>query len=270
MNANVLEYHEQIVIQLIEDFFKSYGIRYSIHDKTDLWMIRYFNFRLKYIGVERRNVFFSKQISDKIIQNSLQKNFDKLVGKVIDGKDLNPHQSKKSFDSDYHDDLFNDWGIHHLHISNNKINSTDFFYDRTGPLLFIKFTENAAYFIDIQHHKDKNVWSNTNLIRIIQNSWPTLLKDREVPNAKFNPDFTDEDIGTLRRKGYTFGINVDDKSYMMLGDGYSSSGDNGMAVKMANEVWRWIGKNKGFSLTDTNSFTTGLKQKLFMDLLWPL
>jgi hypothetical protein len=265
LSTNVLQYHEKIVIQLIENFFKFFGIKYSSHDSASLWMIRYFNFRLKYIGVERRTVFFSKQICDKIIQNPLQKNFDKLAGKVMDGADLNPYQSKKSFDSDFHDDLFNDWGIHHLHLSNSKINPTDFFYDRTGPLLFVKFTETAAYFIDIQHHKDKNVWSNTNLIRILQNSWPTLLKDREVPNTKFNPDFSDEDIGTLRRKGYTFGINVDNKSYMMLGDGYSSSGDNGRSVSKANEVWRWIGKNKDFLLIDEDFFVAGLKQKLSID-----
>lgn len=262
MNAIEVNNIDQILIQIIEDFFKTYGIKYLHHERTDLWLIRYFNFRLKYIGLEKRRVLISKALCDKIILSSLQGVFDEIVYKATNGFDLNPYQSKKSFDSNFHDDLFNDWGIHHLHLNNTKKSPSDFFYDRSGPLLFVKFTDTTAYFIDIQHHNDKNVWSNRNLIRIIQDTWPDVLKIRETEN-RFYPDFNDEEISTLRKKGYVFGINVDDKSYMMLGDGYSSSGDNGVAVSMAGEVWRWIGKNK--HIDNPDKFYTELKQRLMIE-----
>lgn len=51
---------EDKIIELIENFFKKFGIRYSQHDNYSSWLLHYFNFRLKYIGVCKREVSFPK------------------------------------------------------------------------------------------------------------------------------------------------------------------------------------------------------------------
>ena len=66
----------------------------------------------------------------------------------------------------------------------------------------------------------------------------------------------------MRSKGLTFSINVDDKTYLMLGHGYSVSGDNGTANRMANEVIRWIGRNLEIYNSDAATFKKLLKKQM--------
>ncbi|NOQ25427.1 MAG: hypothetical protein GQ564_08695 [Bacteroidales bacterium] len=92
---------------------------------------------------------------------------DTIIDKVRSGIELNPYQSKQSFNSDYDDGLFNDWGIHHLHLSNKLKNESDYFMERSSKLLFVKFTMTKAYFIDIYSHNEKPLWGKKDLIRKI-------------------------------------------------------------------------------------------------------
>lgn len=254
--------HHTILTEILEDFFYQFGIKYKKHDREDLMLTRYYNFRLKYIILGKRQIRVSNELSKKI---SIYPNKDVIFDiftRTIKGFDINPYQSKEAFNADYHDRLFNDWGIHHLHLSNEKKKPTDYFHTRTGDLIFIRFTDDIAYCLDIKSHNDKNVWSDTDLIRIIQKNWAETIADREVPNVKWSPELNDEEIGILRRKGYLFGVNINNKAYLMLGHGQASSGDNLMAGRMADEVWRWIGKNKHILDIDPIQFKTELKERL--------
>jgi hypothetical protein len=76
------------------------------------------------------------------------------------------------------------------------------------------------------------------------------------------PDLNDNEIGVLRRKGYWFGVNVDEKAYMLLGCGQMSSGDNFMAVTMADNLTRWIEANKHLFASDLECFIRKLKEPL--------
>ncbi len=253
---------DSIVIQILEDFFSQFGIKYNKHDRTSLLLTRYFNFRLKYIVLGPRQIRVSKELSKRIAAHSNHDAIFDIFNSTISGGDLNQYQSKESFNADFHDLLYNDWGLHHLHLSSAKKSHLDYFNSRTGPLLFVRFTNDIAYFLDIKSHKDKNIWSDTDLIRIIQNNWPDIIAGREVPNVTWTPALNDEDIGILRKKGYLFGINVDDKAYLVLGHGQAASGDNLMASRMAGEVWRWVGQNEHLIKSDIKAFKTGLLSQL--------
>ncbi len=254
--------HQTILIEILESFFKQFEIKYKKHDKEHLMLTRYYNFRLKYIDLGQRQIRVSKELSEKISAHPNKNAIFDIFTLTIKGLDINPYQSKESFNADYHDLLFNDWGIHHLHLSNEKKKPTDYFHTRTGDLLFVRFTNEVAYFLDIKSHKDKNVWSDTDLIRIIQKNWADTIADKEVPNVKWTPDLNDEEIGILRKKGYLFGVNVDDKAYLLLGHGQASSGDNMMAGRMADETWRWVGDNKHLLGTDLALFKSRLREQL--------
>jgi len=255
---------EDIIISLIKDFFIRYGIRYSEHLDCQRWLIHYFNFRLKYIGASKREVKISLELKSKQLDFNTNKAFNSIIFNANHGIDLNSFQSKKSFDSDYDDDLFNDWGIHHLHLNGHKTNPKAFFYDRSNLLLFAKFTETTAYFIDIGQHNEKPLWGKRELISIIQNNWnDELLKDKEVGHTIY-PDFNDVDIEILRKKGYLFGINVNGKSYMLLGHGYACSGDNMMATQMTNDTASWVWKNKDLYESDSELFKNEMKRLLYL------
>ena len=255
---------EDKIIELIENFFKKYGIKYSQNDNYSTWLLHYFNFRLKYIGVCNREVYLSEELKESSLDNEFKIALNAIIDKATHGIDLNPYQSKQSFNSDYDDGLFNDWGIHHLHLSVTKKNRSDYFMKRSSKLLFVKFTDSQAYLIDIYEHNEKPLWGKRDLIRKIRNNWPELLKDKEV-GYKFTPDLTDDEIETVRKKGYLFGINVDDIGYLLLGHGQASSGDNIMAGRMSDEVIRWLGANKDYFYSDNEKFISSLKEQLFLN-----
>lgn len=253
---------ENLVDEILSDFYKKFKIKHEISNDGLRSLARYYNFRLKFIEVKPRNVQISKESIPGIFLSDHKDDILTLLNKIRQGVDLNPFQSKQSFNADYHDMMFNDWGIHHLHLNHSKQKPNDYFNNRTGYLLFIKFHQNSAYVLDVKHHKDKHPWSNTDIIRIIRNNWNHLLAPHEVGSGNWFPNLDDEEIGILRNKGYMFSINVDNKSYLMLGDGYASSGDNMAATSLANEVYRWIGNNMNLFENNVVKFTTLLRQKM--------
>ncbi|WES98256.1 hypothetical protein P2W68_01275 [Chryseobacterium arthrosphaerae] len=257
---------ENLINEILSDFYLKTNVKYKIHNSVNLSLVRYFNFRLKYIAVVPRKIMISKELL-KSIENNKRLNILSLIqifNKASKGLDLNPFQSKKSFNSNVHDSLFNDWGIHHLHISHEKATDQDFFNRRTGPLLFVRFTDDTAYFIDVKPHNDKNVWNNRDFIRILKNNWPESIERFEA-GFRIYPDLDDSDIGILRNKGYLFGINVDDKSYLLLGHGQATSGDNMMANRLANNVWRWVGEHIELIQNNKSLFKKKLIEQLYMN-----
>ncbi|WP_431608781.1 hypothetical protein [Chryseobacterium sp. 'Rf worker isolate 10'] len=257
---------ENLINEILSDFYLKTDVKYKIHNSVNLSLVRYFNFRLKYIAIVPRKIMISKELL-KSIENNNSLNILSLIqifNKASKGLDINPFQSKQSFNSNVHDSLFNDWGIHHLHISHEKATDQDFFNRRTGPLLFVRFTNDTAYFIDIKPHNDKNVWSNRDFIRILKNNWPESIERFEA-GFRIYPDLDDSDIGILRNKGYLFGINVDDKSYLLLGHGQATSGDNMMASRLANNVWRWVGEHIDLIQNNKSLFKKKLIEQLYMN-----
>ncbi|WP_439584119.1 hypothetical protein [Dyadobacter bucti] len=215
--------------------------------------------------MKRRQVLVSKELAPKIRSSPHSEGTIAILYRAAAGYDLNPFQSKESFNSDYHDLLFNDWGIHHLHLSKDKKNPNDFFNSRTGSLLFVKFTDSIAYFIDVKHHKDPNVWSDRDMLRIIQRNWECSIADRQSRSAVgWSEEISDKELGELRKRGYTTGVEVDGKFYMLLGHGQASTNDNIMAGRMADQVIRWIGLNEDLFRQNRQQFVKDLMDRLSM------
>ena len=255
---------DDLIHEIIEDFYKEYKITYQKHTNISLKLARYFNVRLKFIEIRPRKVHVSKEFIKDIFVSEYKDDILLLLEKIKRGIDVNPNQSKKSFNADYHDMLFNDWNIHHLHLNHNKKRPRDYFNIRTGPLLFIKFDLNNAYVLDVKHHHDQNVWSDTDIIRIIRNNWNYLLEPYEVGDGNWFPNLDDEGMGNLRNKGYIYPVNVDNKTYMLLGHGYATSGDNMTANRLADDVHRWVGKNLEFFKSDKENFKKELLEKMYL------
>jgi hypothetical protein len=256
---------EKIINDLLDQYFSNFGIKNQRQDRVGLRLTRYFNFRLKYISVKMRQVLVSKELAPKITCSPHNEGIIEILYRAAVGYDLNSFQSKESFNSDYHDLLFNDWGIHHLHLSKDKKNYRDFFNSRTGSLLFVRFTDSIAYFIDVKHHKDPNVWSDRDMLRIIQRNWESSIADKQSGSAVgSSEELSDEDLGALRKMGYMTGVEVDGKFYMLLGHGQASTGDNIMAGRMADKIIRWIGGNENLFRQDYQQFVTDLMDHLSM------
>lgn len=145
------------------------------------------------------------------------KGLELIKQKIEAGAELRPHLSRGLLSND---GLFNDWGIHHLHLGTTA--EGDGFVKRTGPLLYAKFDDDGAYLLAIRPHWQ---WTNTDFVECIHANWPELIAEFKM-NAP--PEhLTSAQRKNLRRKNANATVSVRDGTvYLPLGGGMMVNGDS--------------------------------------------
>ncbi len=199
----------------------------------DKLSLAYLNLRKKAIRPIARNVFKSRSFS---CLSTHVNGLIKLEKKIEAGDDLTPYLSKSILNPSFHDDLLNHWGIYHLHLGEVI---KDNFVARTGPLLYARFDENSAYFLDVKEH---GAWGQQDLVQIIHDNWPQSIFVLRYPDdSKMIYSITDKDVDKLRKARINFPVMVNDGTiYSNLGDGVASNGNNIDVVDMMLGIKRKI------------------------------
>ena len=158
---------------------------------------------------------------------------------ILAGEDLRTHLSRQLFEADFNDALLNDWDIQHLHLSAVLGNSKRF-VKSTGPLLFARFDEGTAYFIDVMRHGD---WSRQSIVQILHDNWPDSIAPFRAKNASaVRQPYSDEEISVLRKEGISAMVQLSDGAlYLPLGGGYAMSGVSSIVAIQANHIARRLG-----------------------------
>jgi hypothetical protein len=165
---------------------------YSPTNKQDDVGLQYFNLVRRLIKPMPRKIHISREFECPVEH---QPGLELVKQKIEVGENLQPYLSTRLVDLDYDDDLLNDWGIHHLHLGTNF--RKDGFVKRTGPVLFARFENDAAYLINVMKHGN---WSNQDMIRIIHENWPESIKKfRMMGVSGMGQTLTDKDIKKLRQ-----------------------------------------------------------------------
>lgn len=146
-----------------------------------------------------------------------------IVEKLKNGEDVNNLLSKKvkktnQKKSSHTDLLLYEWGIYHLHFSEAG----------SDNLLFVFLNNDEAYFLNILRHEKKSIgnvtWTNTDLIQILHNNWPSTISNRIFRKGSKSKLLTTEQRKTLRQKASNTTVIVSDNTeYLPLGGGFSSS-----------------------------------------------
>ncbi len=196
-----------------------------VGNSTEEVLKSYFNLKHKVIFQQPRTVLRSDVLTRKAEELGASEILDGIEQKFVTGQDVNPCLSKKIFQLNEHDYLLNDWAIHHLHLSDSKVNEDDYFNKRSGLLLFCHVTPETVYFIDIREHGENYVFAQRDLLRVIRGNWPDLNSRFQVgsPDMELNHKPNEKEISILRRKGYMTLTQVDDSIYMP-GLGSATSG----------------------------------------------
>lgn len=197
--------------RLLEEGFKKDDL------STDV-CFQYFNYSRRLISPLPRKVRISKEFH---CPENLREGLDLIIEKIKNGVDLKPHLSKGILNLNYHDDLLNDWGIHHLHLGTIKDNSG--FFRRTGPVLFVRFDNKCAYIINVMRHGS---WAKQEMIRIIHNNWPESVERFQLVGVSAaNPALTDKQYKEARHSHSIVLVEGGKGTvYGPLGMGYSTSG----------------------------------------------
>lgn len=218
VNNNILE------INLIDDIKKIIinditNMGYTINSKqnTDLLLL-YFNLKKRLVEKKTRSIKKSKEFCCPLYLNQGLKN---LENKIKNGESIWQHLSRKIICLDYNDKMLYDWGIYHLHLGinynkNNLVNGTK-------EILFAMFDDKTAYFIQIYDHQQ---WTNKDVLNIIENNWPHLICNSEIPgNVDVEYEFNNDDIKELRNANINPIIKLDSgKCYIPIGGGVTANG----------------------------------------------
>lgn len=212
-------------------------------------ILLYFNYYERLITPHARKIHKSKSFACPSIHAP---GLAALEMKVKAGTDLKPHLSKKIKNLQYYDSLLNDWHIHHLHLGTTPCTRDPGFVERTEPLLYARFDEDNAYFIDIMDH---NSWTNRDCVQIIHDNWPSTIASCKSRGAiDIEHDLTDEEIGKLREANINYHLKLNDGSiYAPIGYGSTMHGNSLLSSIRANSVHaKIIQMNKDLSVDAAN------------------
>jgi len=218
------------------------GISVDYDDVHELLM-KFLNIKFKLVDIKPRKVFYSAELKSKM---SSEPYFDVL--KIIEekfknGKDITPHLSKLVLDPENQDGLLNDWGIHHLHLSNTKTNPNDKFYVRSDYLLMFILGFDFVCFLDVRPHSESHfndpdypLWVRDELLEIVQKNWPKLLEKHEYKGFKPTKKYTKEEYKQYRDAGIITDAVIGDKVYAPPGGGVSTARTGVLQTLHANHI----------------------------------
>ncbi len=130
-------------------------------------IVTYFNFFWRHIPACIRKIEKAKGF---LCPENLSSDLQQLEEKISLGSDLTPYMSRdltKKINIEKHDPLLNDWGIDHLH-----------FTPQGGKeIMFVKVTADTIYEIGIYDH---NSWTDIDVLNIVVDNWPNLIKHYKV------------------------------------------------------------------------------------------
>ena len=227
------------------DLVKKELIKYNIINIDKLnhkeCIVKLLNIQSKLIEIKKYNINISDIASEKILLLNSQFKKDLSIIKEIlsTGKNINPFLSKLVHKPNYYDKLFLDWEIKHVHINTTLVKDS-YFNERSDYLLIVTIHKNNIYFIDIQKHNNKDVFSNIEYLKIIKKNWNELLAPHII-NSRIcikDENLTNQELHEIRKYNINTPICIDGELYMNINNGISGAGTNFEIEDFANSILR--------------------------------
>ncbi|TCV81301.1 hypothetical protein EDE11_1151, partial [Methylomonas methanica] len=219
-------------------------------------LMRWLDFRLRYIDPKPRQILFSDAFPKKL-PKTVETGFLHIQNLMGMGEDINPYQSKSI--QRFHDIsgkqkakrtdlLWADWNVFHLHITDVPIKSGELFSERKCSdgeswLLFFLVDNDTFALIDIREHNEDGLFSDHELISLINHSWPDYMKQfllkGLIPSRR---PISPQELKKLRAVGISVPIILNGKAYFGPGLGITSAATSTRVAESADKVRYWIRK----------------------------
>ena len=177
---------------------------------------QYYNLLKRQIEPKPRQVMYSKEFQCPKEYQVALKAFEE---RAQNGLSLAPFQSEKIKRANYNDMLLNDWGIQHFHLSRRY--RDDGFVARSQYQIFAYVTDEAMYMIQIVPHNEEDLYSRREMVRIIRDNWPNLLKRFHIKGVTgLTEKLDDHAYGEIRNANITTLLELgENEVYGMIGGG---------------------------------------------------
>ena len=255
------------LVEAIKTSFDGLGIRFDpgISDTSRL-AAQYFYVRFRLISSKPRFVHFSKALEAQL--PTMDSKWTALVNNIKDhfqaGWDVSKFLSKKMFDATFNDGLWNDYGIHHFHLT-RELGKNGRSARGSEMLLFAIVKESDAYFIDIAPHPDGESledcgWVRQDLLTITNSNWPELC-EHHIARGFTGSVLTDAQKKELRRKNVNVAHQVGDKAIFPMGGGSTSAGTNSLCQFLGDKLLWEIENLQSYCATQPSEIRAALKDK---------
>jgi hypothetical protein len=208
----------------------------SAEDLLESW----FDYQMRRISPVPRQVFLAPQFEQNRENLSTDEKgaLKSIIGKLERGDDVTAHLSRDILNAAKPDLLMADWRIYHIHISETKKTPKDFFFKRADHLVFAIVTPTSVYLLNIYPHKEKDVWSKSELLKIIKETWPELLKPFHiVGRLEPNSAISEAERQKLRKAGINVPSALGDSIIFPLGGGVNAVGRPTSVSRRARGVY---------------------------------
>lgn len=186
----------------------------------------FYAMRLRTIPCHPRVVRWSVELESKrvILAPDVSLALSTIEAECLGGMDLNPRMSRSHKDVECHDNLFNDWGIHHLHLG-ARSSSVGSLAASTKALLLIVVKSDAVYFLDKLNHPVSSI-ADAGVLEIVHKNWPALIAHaRAGLPAPYQGRRSAEKHAELRKMGVQMVTTMSDGTrYFCPGGGSVMSG----------------------------------------------
>lgn len=174
--------------------------------------IAYFNVKQRGIDPRPRQVHQSRELAARALPDDITLGLQLITARAIAGEDLEPHLSERVVRPLTKDWLLSDWGIHHLHLRQ----------ERGDELLFAWLEPAAWHFIDVRDH---SALDDPDLLEIVLANWPELLQPHRSIFPGRGDRLTAAQIREARRAGLQplFPLS-DGHVYLPRGGGLTTAG----------------------------------------------
>jgi hypothetical protein len=234
--------------QALHSVYKPFGLKIPIKTELREMLLDFLTIEKKLIIPKPREVFYNPTLKANLLTHPKSKEILLLAELFRIGKNVNFFQSKKLFQTSFHDHLLYEWNIFHFHLSLEKDKKSSF-VKQTNQLLFVYLNDTKAIFLDVGNHLP-GIFADAKWLEILHDNFPEIIepyKDSEI--TKVMPDVDAIGRQQLWDKGYSIGMTeVRDKVYHSEGVGRTTSGHSVLVLNKLNEIWRWLHKvNEQFS-----------------------
>jgi len=218
------------------------GIKVKLTDRIDKILRDYLTVRFKLISLKKRNIRFNPDFLSELDSHHQKKEIEFISQIAKKGGNLNIFQSKRLFQTGFHDYLMSEWNIYHFHLSLEKDKKSKF-VKQVNNLLFAYIEDNQVIFLGTDDHKE-GIFADVKWIEIIHDYFPEVIEKYKDDTIKeISPKLNSVERQILWNKGYTIGMTkVRDVVYHNPGIGRSVSGHSSKVISTEIEILSWIYK----------------------------
>lgn len=170
----------------------------------------------------RYKVHLSKELRSNVSWFPLHGALAEVVERFRTGRTIQPYLSRFTEEVEKVDELLQHWGINHLHLTPISEVEADGFVKRSDNLLLFRIKGNNAYLIDVVPHRARLVWSQPEMVQVMDRNWPELSMQLRGVSALSRP-LAAENYKALR-KGHVTTVVDTERGVVMPALGVTTAG----------------------------------------------